>query len=54
MLVNMVVMMVVGMMGMDKMDEDGAHAEKSGSTKQQTKAVTTPSTMPKESSETKN
>ena len=61
-LVMMVVMLAVmligsrhmGMMGMDKMEEDAAHGEKSGSTKQQTKAVATPSAKPKESTEPQN
>lgn len=55
MMVVMLAVMLIGSrhMGMGKMEEDGAHAEKSGSIKQQAKAVATPSTMPKESSETK-
>lgn len=53
----MVVMMVVGMMGMmgmGKMEEDAAHAEKSGSTKPQTKAEALPSSAPKGPAETQN
>ena len=56
-LAMMVVMLVVmwlasGLMG--KMEEDAVHAEKSGSTKQQTKAVATPSIATKESAENQN
>ena len=56
MMVVMLAVMLIGSrhMGMGKMEEDGAHAEKSESTKQQTQAVTTPSTMPKGSNETQN
>ena len=61
-LAMMVVMLVVmwlgsghiSMMGMGKMEEDAAHAEKSGSAKQKTKSDTAPSTMPKESTESQN
>lgn len=58
-LAMMIVMLAVvwlgsGHMGMGKMEEVAAHAENSGSTKQQTKAVITPSTIPKESTEPQN
>lgn len=58
-LAMMVVMLVVmwlasGLMGKGKMEEDAVHAEKSGSTKQQTKAVATPSIATKESAENQN
>ena len=58
-LVTMVVMMAVmligsGHIGMSKMKEDAAHAEKSVSSKQQTKAKPLATSAPQGSAETQN
>ena len=61
-LAMMIVMLVVawlgsghmGMMGMGKMEDDAAPAQQSGSPKQQTKAISSSTTMPNETAEPQN